>query len=135
MDAKPTRREHSSDLRSGPLPEQRRLVTGTDLPPNRTTPCPRRPASGAIGVPAAEAAVIHSFDDAQVAVIEHHFASRQFVTHEMREASAGRPTPAQREQLVPPIGGSTTPVCGRRYEPAVLRPNFFPQPPPWRIAQ
>jgi len=80
-------------------------------------------------------AVIGSFDAAQVSVIEHHFASRQFVTHETREASAGRATPAQWELLVSPIGGSATPVWERRYEPAILRPNFFPQPPPWQVAQ
>lgn len=80
-------------------------------------------------------AVIHSFDAAQVTVVEHHFASRQFVKHEMREASAGRATPGQWELLVPPIGGSATPVWERRYETAILRPNFFPQSPPWQVTQ
>jgi len=77
------------------------------------------------------AAVLHSFDAAGVSLIEHHFASRQFVKHELRERSAGRATPANWELIVPPIGGSATPVWERRYEPTILRPNFFAQPAPW----
>jgi nitric-oxide synthase len=76
-------------------------------------------------------AVLHSFDTAGVSVIDHHFATRQFVRHEMRETLAGRTTPANWELIVPPIAGSATPVWERRYEPTVLRPNFFPVPPPW----
>lgn len=77
------------------------------------------------------AAVLHSFDAAGVSLIEHHFASRQFVKHELREGSAGRATPANWELIVPPIGGSATPVWERRYEPTILRPNFFAQTAPW----
>ena len=77
------------------------------------------------------AAVLHSFDAVGVSLIEHHFASRQFVNHELREGLAGRATPANWELIVPPIGGSATPVWERRYEPTILRPNFFAQPTPW----
>jgi nitric-oxide synthase, bacterial len=76
-------------------------------------------------------AVLHSFDTDGVSLIDHHFASRQFVKHEVREKSTGRPTPANWELIVSPIGGSATPVWERRYEPTILRPNFFDQPAPW----
>jgi nitric-oxide synthase len=76
-------------------------------------------------------AVVHSFDRAGVSVIDHHFAARQFVRHEAREHEAGRTTPANWELIIPPTGGSATPVWERRYEPTILRPNFFPQPQPW----
>jgi nitric-oxide synthase len=76
-------------------------------------------------------AVVHSFDRAGVSMIDHHFATKQFVSHEAREHKAGRTTPAHWELIVPPTGGSATPVWERHYEPTILRPNFFPQPQPW----
>ena len=76
------------------------------------------------------AAVIHSFEQAGVSVIDHHFATRQFVRHEQREQAAGRDTAAHWELIVPPIGGSATPVWERRYEPTLVCPNFFPQSAP-----
>jgi nitric-oxide synthase len=77
------------------------------------------------------AAVTHSFDEAGISIIDHHFATRQFVRHELREQNAGRVTPAMWELIAPPVSGSATPIWQRRYEPVVLRPNFFPQQPPW----
>jgi len=75
-------------------------------------------------------AVLHSFDRAGVSMIDHHFASRAFVQHEEREAVAGRSTAAHWELIVPPIGGSATPLWQRRYQPTIERPNFFAQPVP-----
>jgi nitric-oxide synthase len=79
-------------------------------------------------------AVTHSFDKADVTIIDHHFAAKQFVRHEMRERKADRITPANWENIAPPISGSATAVWQRRYDPIVLRPNFFPQPIPWETA-
>jgi nitric-oxide synthase len=76
-------------------------------------------------------AVLHSFDHAGVSVIDHHFAARQFMKHEAREQAAGRITPAHWELIVSPLAGSADAVWQRRYEPLVLRPNFFAQPAPW----
>jgi nitric-oxide synthase len=80
------------------------------------------------------AAVTHSFDDAGVTMIDHHFAAKQFVRHELRERKAGRITPANYEVIAPPISGSATALWQRRYDPVVLRPNFFAQPAPWDSA-
>ncbi len=74
------------------------------------------------------AAVHHSFDQAGVSLIDHHFAARQFVKHELREQEAGRSTPAQWELIVPPTGGSATPLWERRYQPTELRPAFVANP-------
>ncbi|MGI8329618.1 nitric oxide synthase oxygenase [Actinomadura scrupuli] len=78
-------------------------------------------------------AVIHSFRVANVRLVDHHVAARQFVTHEEREERAGRTTPADWAWVVPPISGSTTPTFHRPYstEPE-LSPNFHYQPPAWR---
>jgi nitric-oxide synthase len=76
-------------------------------------------------------AVLHSFDAAGVSIIDHHFASRQFVRHEARERAAGRTISADWELIVPPTGGSATPLWERRYDRTVHRPNFFAPPVPW----
>ena len=77
------------------------------------------------------AAVLHSYDQAGVSIIDHHFATRQFVRHEEREHRSGRGCPADWSAIVPATSGSTTPVWQRRYEPTRERPNFSPQPVPW----
>lgn len=77
-------------------------------------------------------AVIHSFREAGVRLVDHHVAAKQFVTHEERERRAGRPIPADWAWVVPPISGSLAPTFHRSYsaEPE-LSPNFHHQPDPW----
>lgn len=77
------------------------------------------------------AAVLHSYDRAGVAIIDHHFATKQFVRHEEREHKSGRTCPADWSAIVPATSGSTTPVWQRRYEATRVHPNFSPQPAPW----
>jgi nitric-oxide synthase len=77
-------------------------------------------------------AVISSFARSGVTIVDHHTASRQFVCHEEREQTAGRPVPADWGWIVPPISGSITPVFHRHYHDVTLKPNFFYQPEPWR---
>ncbi|WP_214324445.1 nitric oxide synthase oxygenase [Nonomuraea sediminis] len=81
-------------------------------------------------------AVIHSFKQAGVKLVDHHVAARQFVTHEERERRQGRVAPADWAWVVPPISGSTAPTFHRSYsaEP-VLSPNFHYQPDPWTQPQ
>ncbi|MFI9272034.1 nitric oxide synthase oxygenase [Kitasatospora sp. NPDC052896] len=77
------------------------------------------------------AAVLHSYDQAGVSIIDHHFATKQFVRHEEREHRSGRGCPADWSAIVPATSGSTTPVWQRRYLPTRVLPNFSPQPVPW----
>ncbi|MFJ8312998.1 MULTISPECIES: nitric oxide synthase oxygenase [unclassified Streptomyces] len=77
------------------------------------------------------AAVLHSYDRAGVSVIDHHFATKQFVRHEEREHKSGRSCPADWSAIVPATSGSTTPIWQRRYEPTRAHPNFSPHPAPW----
>ncbi|MEU8975834.1 nitric oxide synthase oxygenase [Streptomyces monashensis] len=76
-------------------------------------------------------AVLHSYDQAGVTIIDHHFATKQFVRHEEREHKSGRGCPADWSAIVPATSGSTTPVWQRRYEPTRTLPNFTPHPVPW----
>jgi nitric-oxide synthase len=73
-------------------------------------------------------AVLHSFAQAEVTMIDHHTASRQFLLHEERELKAGRATYADWSWIVPPLSGSTTPTFHRTFENKILSPNFYCQP-------
>lgn len=46
-------------------------------------------------------------DQAGVSIIDHHFATKQFVRHEEREHKSGRGCPADWSAIVPATSGST----------------------------
>lgn len=70
-------------------------------------------------------AVLHSFREQGVKIIDHHTASRFFIHHVNQETQAGRQTPADWSWIVPPISGSTTPVFHHKYPDVTLKPNYF----------
>ncbi len=69
-------------------------------------------------------AVLHSFDQAGVAMSDHHTESRRFLDHLEREERSGRSCPADWSWIVPPVSGGLTPVYHRYYDEAHLRPAF-----------
>ena len=73
-------------------------------------------------------AVLHSFREAGVAIVDHHTASAQFMQHLRSEESCGRPVPGDWSWLVPPMSGSACPVFHRYYDEA-------PQPDPAFVNQ
>jgi nitric-oxide synthase, bacterial len=77
------------------------------------------------------AAVLYSFAQHGVSIIDHHSASSQFIRHTEREEQMGRSVPADWGAIVPPISASATEVFHRNYENICLKPNFFKQPEPW----
>lgn len=79
-------------------------------------------------------AVLHSFQQQRVKVIDHHTATRQFVLFEQQERQAGRAVYADWGWIVPPMTGAATPVFHRTYENVSLTPNFFPLPTPWPVS-
>ena len=81
------------------------------------------------------AAVLHSFAADGVSMVDHHTASRQFVSHEEREHLAWRLVPARWSWITPPMSGSATAVWPRRYQDVRQTPNFFYQRAPWRRLQ
>lgn len=76
-------------------------------------------------------AVLHSFQQHGVKVLDHHTATHQFVLFEQQEQQAQRPVYADWGWIVPPMAGSTTPVFHRSYDNVTLTPNFFPLADPW----
>jgi nitric-oxide synthase len=75
-------------------------------------------------------AVLHSFQQAGVRLIDHHSAAQSHLAFEEAEAKAGRKVYGRWDWLVPPISGSTTPLWNRSYDPTEFSPNFLPQPRP-----
>jgi nitric-oxide synthase len=71
-------------------------------------------------------AVLHSYAAAGVTLVDHHTASAQFMRFAAQEERAGRPLSAQRDWIVPPMSGSTTPVFHLPMTDRQLLPNFFP---------
>ncbi|MBB5352315.1 nitric-oxide synthase [Haloferula luteola] len=77
-------------------------------------------------------AVLHSFREAGVAIVDHHTASAQFMQHLKNEESCGRSVPGDWSWLVPPMSGSACPVFHRYYDaPIPDAPAFVPQSSAW----
>ncbi len=73
------------------------------------------------------AAVLYSFRQAGVTMVDHHAASRQFMEHLAEEKAQGRIVPGDWSWLVPPVSGSASPVFHRSYDPRPRLPDFVPR--------
>jgi nitric-oxide synthase len=76
-------------------------------------------------------AVLHSFAEHGVKIVDHHTASKQFMQHWKKEEKDHRIVPADWGRTIPPISPSTTEVFHQPMKNVCLKPNFFPQPIPW----
>lgn len=70
-------------------------------------------------------AVLHSYDDAGVRIIDHHTVTDQFAQFERNERDAGREVTGEWSWLVPPMSPATTQVFHTTYDDEVRTPNFF----------
>jgi nitric-oxide synthase, bacterial len=77
------------------------------------------------------AAVLHSFHEAGVTMVDHHSASAQFMQHTRNEESCGREVPGDWSWLVPPMSGSACPVFHRSYSDSRPEPAFIEQQALW----
>jgi nitric-oxide synthase len=80
-------------------------------------------------------AVLYSFQQQGVTLVDHHTASEQFMEFCKREESKGREVQAAWDWIVPPSSASTLEVFHQQWKNQVLSPNFFYQTPPWQRAQ
>ncbi len=78
-------------------------------------------------------AVLHSFAEQGVRIVDHHTASKQFMQHWKKEEEANRLVPADWKRTIPPISPSTTEVFHQPMQNILFKPNFFPQPLPWKV--
>lgn len=72
-------------------------------------------------------AVIHSFEQDGVTLVDHHHASGQFMRFMQRENECGRKVHGDWSWLVPPVSGSTSPIFHTSYNLHAEMPNFFYQ--------
>ena len=77
------------------------------------------------------AAVLHSFAEAKVRLVDHHQASLEFMEFVKREGTLGRAVSADWSWIVPPVSGSATPVFHRRWQTLDVRPDYFSQEVAW----
>jgi nitric-oxide synthase len=69
-------------------------------------------------------AVLHSFREDGVTIVDHHTASEQFMKHIENEKACGRKVPGDWPWIVPPLSGSACPVFHRYYDGEIAGPRF-----------
>jgi nitric-oxide synthase len=72
-------------------------------------------------------AVLHSYQEFGVTLVDHHTASEQFLEFCKLEESKGRAVQAEWSWIVPPTAGSTMGVFHQEWDNQMLSPNFFYQ--------
>jgi nitric-oxide synthase len=79
------------------------------------------------------AAVIFSYEQAGVRIVDHHRASSEFMEFAAREMKAGRAVSADWSWIVPPMSGSATPVFHKLWENRAHLPDYLPQRQAWEV--
>lgn len=75
-------------------------------------------------------AVLHSFKEKGVSIVDHHTAAQQFMRFEANESKAERPVTGNWTWLIPPVSPATTHIFHKPYNNTVIKPNFFYQKAP-----
>ncbi|KAL1421084.1 hypothetical protein MTO96_023511 [Rhipicephalus appendiculatus] len=77
-------------------------------------------------------AVMHSYQKANVTIVDHHSASEQFMKHMENENRLRGGCPGDWVWIVPPLSGSLTPVFHQEMLYYHLKPNYEYQTPAWK---
>lgn len=75
-------------------------------------------------------AVLHSYHQAHITLVDHHTAAKQFKIFEDNEIKSGRPVTGNWAWLVPPVSPATTHIYHKPYNNDILTPNYFFQEDP-----
>ncbi len=76
-------------------------------------------------------AVLHSYEEAGVKIVDHHTVAEQFEEFEKREQEAGREVAGDWSWLIPPVSPATTQMFHSSYEMTMRSPNIYYQEPPY----
>ncbi|MFX3623650.1 MAG: nitric oxide synthase oxygenase [Ectobacillus sp.] len=76
-------------------------------------------------------AVLHSFKQAGVSIVDHHSAAAQFKRFEENEEACGRKLTGDWSWLIPPVSPAATHIFHRSYENEIVTPNYFYQEKPY----
>ncbi|WP_166244513.1 nitric oxide synthase oxygenase [Paenibacillus turpanensis] len=77
------------------------------------------------------AAVLHSYKEAGVSIVDHHTAAEQFARFEQLEREQGREVTGDWTWLIPPMSPAATPIFHSGYDNRIVTPNYFPQNEPY----
>lgn len=78
-------------------------------------------------------AILYSFQKSKVTMVDHQTASRQFLTHDLREKKAGRECPGDWGWVVPAAGGSVCPVWHHQMRDFYLEPAYHHAADRWDV--
>jgi len=76
-------------------------------------------------------AVLHSFKEDGVSIVDHHTAAQQFKKFEEKEKEIGRSVTGDWTWLIPPMSPAATHIFHASYNNEILKPNYFYQPKPY----
>ncbi|MCT2535272.1 nitric oxide synthase oxygenase [Aquibacillus koreensis] len=76
-------------------------------------------------------AVLYSYQQHGVTIVDHHTAAQQFLAFENKEIQSGRDVTGMWSWLIPPVSPATTHVFHKRYENKVITPNYYYQEKPF----
>jgi nitric-oxide synthase len=76
-------------------------------------------------------AVLHSFKEDGVSIVDHHTAAQQFKKFEEKEIENKRAVSGDWTWLIPPLSPATTHIFHKPYHNKVIKPNYFYQPKPY----
>jgi len=80
-------------------------------------------------------AVIHSYQQANVSLVDHHTAAKQFKIFEENERRSGRPVTGNWAWLIPPLSPASTDIYHKPYNNEIVTPNYFIQGDPQETKQ
>lgn len=72
-------------------------------------------------------AVLHSYKQSGVAIVDHHTAAQQFMHFKANEQKAGRDVTGNWAWLIPPMSAAATPIFHKPFKNEINTPNFFYQ--------
>ncbi|WLR42462.1 nitric oxide synthase oxygenase [Bacillus carboniphilus] len=76
-------------------------------------------------------AVMHSYKQAGVSIVDHHTAANQFKRFEKNEESSGRKVTGDWVWLIPPVSPATTHIFHKQYSNVDVKPNYYYQEKPY----
>ena len=76
-------------------------------------------------------AVLHSFKEDGVSIVDHHTAAQQFKKFEEKEIENNRAVSGDWTWLIPPLSPATTHIFHKPYHNKIIKPNYFYQPKPY----
>ncbi len=72
-------------------------------------------------------AVLHSYKEDGVSIVDHHTAAQQFKKFEEKEMESERSVSGDWTWLIPPLAPATTHIFHKPYTNVIKKPNFFYQ--------